>query len=140
MFDNFMEYLIAIIAILSIFAGPFIAIVVVLLKFNSSRNKERMAMISQGIIPQEATSKRSTPNRLRSLRTALGSIGAGIGVVIGIILNNYVLLELGRFEKLAVIIGTAFFFFGIGYVIYFIISKDKIKSEDSEEFEELEVE
>lgn len=134
MLEQFMDGLLPILTIISIFAVPPIAIAFVLLKFNASKRTERMALINQGIIPQDAERKR-TPNRLRTLRTALGAIGAGIGVVIGIILNNYAFTGLSDMEMFAVLLGSIFLFFGIGYVIYFIISKDRIDAEGLDDLE-----
>ena len=130
--ETFLESLIAIIAILSVLVVPVVAIVFVLLKFQASKSKERMAIINQGMIPQEANIKKSVPNRLRTLRTALGAIGIGVAVI-GIILNKYVLLELSTLENLAVLVACSSLFFGIGYITYYVISKDKIGTENEEE-------
>lgn len=139
MLESMEDILIPIVAILSAVVVPPLTIAFVLLKYFSGKNKERMAMIAQGIIPQEAErKKKGTPERLRTLRTALGAIGAGVGVVVGIILNNYVLVELDTLEKLAVVAGFASLFFGIGYTIYFIVSKDKIAKEAETDIDEVE--
>lgn len=132
MLENLIDSIIPVIAIISIFALPPIAIVVVLLKFNASKRAERMALIKQGIIPQEAENKR-TPNRLRTLRTALGAIGGGIGAIVGIILTKVAFSSDGLIIQSIVVAGSTLIIYGIAFVIYYLISKDKIEMENTEE-------
>ena len=125
-----MEEFIAIFAIFCLFGLPILAGIILIIRLTNSDKKERLEMIKRGMIPPEK--KEVQPSRLRTLRTGIGAIGIALGLIIGVILINYVFGNLEDLEMFVVIVGSTFLFFGIAYVIYYIISKDKIEKEDEE--------
>jgi len=64
---EFSETIVAVIAIICIFAVPFAAIAILGVKAMRNRNMERMGLINQGIIPPDKPASQRTPNRLVSL-------------------------------------------------------------------------
>ena len=117
-----MEELMGIIAIISIFALPMITAMVLIYKKLSSVHKERMGMIQQGIIPPNEPKRKSTPNRYRSLRNGIILIGLGIGFIVGILGTNY--LVIGEDNPFLFVIASTVLFLGIGYTVFFLITKD----------------
>ncbi len=109
------------IAIISIFALPMITAMVLIYKKLSSVHKERMELIKQGIIPPNEPKRKSTPNRYRSLRNGIILIGLGIGFIVGILGTNY--LVIGEDNPFLFVIASTVFFLGIGYTVFFIITK-----------------
>jgi hypothetical protein len=117
-----MEELMGIIAIISIFALPMITAMVLIYKKLSSVHKERMGMIQQGIIPPNEPKRKSTPNRYRSLRNGIILIGLGIGFIVGILGTNYLII--GEDNPFLFVIASTVLFLGIGYTVFFLITKD----------------
>ena len=135
-----MEELMGIIAIISIFALPVITAMVLIYKKLSSVHKERMGMIQQGIIPPNEPKRKSTPNRYRSLRNGIILIGLGIGFIVGILGTNYLII--GEDNPFLFVIASTVLFLGIGYTVFFLITKDsyngngdKVDSYLDEDFE-----
>jgi hypothetical protein len=135
-----MEELMGIIAIISIFALPMITAMVLIYKKLSSVHKERMGMIQQGIIPPNEPKRKSTPNRYRSLRNGIILIGLGIGFIVGILGTNYLII--GEDNPFLFVIASTVLFLGIGYTVFFLITKDsyngngdKVDSYLDEDFE-----
>ena len=135
-----MKELAGIIAIISIFALPMITAMVLILKKLSSVHKERMGMIQQGIIPPNEPKRKSTPNRYRSLRNGIILIGLGIGFIVGILGTNYLII--GEDNPFLFVIASTVLFLGIGYTVFFLITKDsyngngdKVDSYLDEDFE-----
>ena len=135
-----MEYLTGIFAIISIFALPMITAMVLIYKKLSSVHKERMGMIQQGIIPPNEPKRKSTPNRYRSLRNGIILIGLGIGFIVGILGTNYLII--GEDNPFLFVIASTVLFLGIGYTVFFLITKDsyngngdKVDSYLDEDFE-----
>lgn len=126
--EDLMGGLIPILGILCAVALPIVAVIIIFVQFFTTRRDERLAMIEKGIMPQEAKYEKKAPSRLRTLRTALSSMGAGVGLIIGIMVTT----ALDLTTQIVFITGTVLLGFGIGYVIYYIISKDKIEKEDEE--------
>ena len=117
-----MEYLTGIFAIISIFALPMITAMVLILKKLNSTHKERMGLIEQGIIPPNQTKRKSTPNRYRSLRNGVILIALGIGIIVGFLGTNYLII--GENNPDLFVIASIVLFLGIGYTVFFLITKN----------------
>ena len=113
---------IPIIAILSSVALPIVVAWILVLKKITSIHKERMGMIQQGIIPPNESKRKSTPNRYVTLRNGTLFIALGIGLVVGVLGNQ----QLGYGDIYAILFVTAstVFFIGIGYLVFFLITKN----------------
>ena len=117
------ESLVAIIAILSTIALPVIVAWILVFKKFDSTHKERMGLIQQGIIPPSESKRKRTPNRYISLRNGILFVALGIGLVVGILGTQ----ELGYADGFSLLFTSAItiFFVGIGYIIFFLITKRK---------------
>ena len=111
-----------VIAIISIFALPVITALVLIFKKLNSTHKERMSLIQQGIIPPNQTKRKSVPNRYRSLRNGIILIALGIGIIVGFIGTNY--LVIGEDNPFLFVIASTVFFLGIGYTVFFIVTRN----------------
>ena len=116
------EILAGIIAIISIFALPMITAMVLIFKKLNSTHKERMGLIQQGIIPPNQSKRKSTPNRYVSLRNGVILIALGIGLIVGFLGTNY--LVIGRDNPYLFVLASTVLFLGIGYITFFLITKD----------------
>jgi len=124
--DNF----IGLVAILSAVALPIVTGVVLGYQFIESRHRERVGLINQGIIPPETSKKKSDPNRMVSLRNGIVLVSLGIGVIVGILsIENLVLEDSVKFFVMA---SAILVFLGIGYLVYFFLSQ-KIEKKDIQE-------
>ena len=124
--DNF----IGLVAILSAVTLPIVAGLIVGYQFIASRHRERMGLINQGIIPPETSKKKSDPNRMVSLRNGIVLVSLGIGVIVGILsIENLVLEDSVKFFVMA---SAILVFLGIGYLVYFFLSQ-KIEKKDIQE-------
>ncbi len=117
-----MEDLIPIIAILSTIALPIATGLILGFKKLNSAHKERMGLIQQGIIPPNEPKRKSTPNRYRSLRNGIILIALGIGIIVGFLGTNY--LVIGEDNPFLFVIASTVFFLGIGYTVFFMITKN----------------
>ena len=117
-----MEDLEGVIAIISIFALPMITAMVLIFKRLSSTHKERMALIEQGIIPPNEPKRKSTPNRYRSLRNGIILIALGIGIIVGFLGTNY--LVIGEDNPFLFLAASIVLFLGIGFLIFFLITRN----------------
>ena len=117
-----MYELVPIIAIISTIALPIAVTFIVIARKISYDHKERMGMIQQGIIPPLQTKQKSTPDRYLSLRNGIIFIALGIGLTIGIL----GIQELGYSDGFAILFITAstVFFLGIGYLVFFLITRN----------------
>ncbi len=126
-----------IIAIISIYALPMITAMVLIFKKLNSTHKERMGLIQQGIIPPNQSKRKSTPNRYVSLRNGVILIALGIGLIVGFLGTNY--LVIGRDNPYLFVLASTVLFLGIGYTVFFMITRnakdDKDFNSDSD-FEE----
>jgi hypothetical protein len=101
-------------------------IAVVLLKHFETRHKERMAMIEKGVNP--ADFKSTTPfrlwqgNVLSNLKWGLLFVFAGIGLLVGLQLENYY-----RFDEGSVIFGSILITGGLALIIFYLIAAKKLK-------------
>ena len=125
-----MESLIAIIAVISIFALPVIAAVVLIFKKINSTHKERMGMIQQGIIPPNETKRQSIPNRYRSLLNGVILIALGIGFIVGFSGTNYLII--GEVNPDLFVVASVVLFLGIGYLVFFLITRNKKEYNNSD--------
>lgn len=120
--------IIPILAMILLFGVPGVAIIILIVRLTSSTNKERMEMIKRGMIPPEKVEH--TPSRLRTLRAGMGGIGGGIGAILGLFLLEYQFQGANELYQMMIILSSVFICFGISFVIYYVISKDKIDSEE----------
>ena len=117
-----METLVAVISIISIFALPIITALILIFKKISSTHKERMGLIEQGIIPPNQSKRKRTPNRYVSLRNGIVLIALGIGVIVGFLGTNYLII--GENNPFLFLVASVVLFLGIGYTVFFLITKD----------------
>lgn len=124
-----MDGVIDIIAILSIFVFPLIVVLLLLIKRIASTHKERMNLISQGVIPPtKKKNRKNNPNRIIALRNGIISVSISLGIIVGVITVENVTAEAENLFLL--IVASIAFFLEVGYIIYFIISnKINIKEE-----------
>jgi len=127
---EFSETIVAVIAIICVFAVPFAAVAILGVKAMNDRNKERMGLINQGIIPPENPKSQRTPNRLVSLRNGILLVALGIGLVVGFICAEY--LTIGQNNQFWIIASSIVLFLGIGFLIYYSISKGQIQDTNDE--------
>ncbi len=135
--EGLMDDLIPLVAIISIFALPIIAGIVLGLRAMKNRNDERMGLINQGIIPPNNSKKRSEPNKMDSLRNGIVLVSLGIGIVVGFLCSEY--LVIGQGNEFWITASSVVFFLGAGYLAYFFISEKyflKKQEEDEEEQEQ----
>lgn len=123
--EDFLEPLIPIIAILSTTALPIGLGMYMGLRSISSRHKERMEMIKQGIIPNET---KRTPNRYRSLRNGFLCMGIALGIIVGFIATYS--LQINDDKEMLVVGASILLFLGIAYTSFFVITKDKKEFDD----------
>lgn len=117
-----METLIAVIAVLSIFALPLITALVLIFKKVDTVHKERMGLIQQGIIPPKISKRKQNPNRYTSLRNGIILVAIGIGVSVGIIGTET--LVFAENEPFLFAIASTILFLGIGYLVFFMITRN----------------
>ncbi len=120
--EGVLALFIPIIAILSSVALPIVVAWILILKKINVTHKERMGLIQQGIIPPNEPKRKSTPNRYVTLRNGTIFIALGIGLIVGVLGTQ----ELGYGDVYAMLFVTAstVFFLGIGYLLFFLITKN----------------
>ena len=124
------DSLIGIVAVLSAVALPIATGLILGYQFIASRHRERMGLINQGIIPPETSKKKSDPNRMVSLRNGIVLVSLGIGIIVGILSIENLVLE--NSVKFFVMASAILVFLGIGYLVYFFLSQ-KIEKKDIQE-------
>jgi len=103
----------------------------VLLKHFDTRHKERMAMIDKGVNP--ADFKSTTPfrlwqgNVLSNLKWGLLFVFVGIGLLVGLQLENYY-----RFDEGSVIFGSILITGGLALIIFYFIATKILKKEQKD--------
>ena len=117
--EDVMGELIPIIAIICTIGLPIIAGWILGSQWIKSRHAERMGLINQGIIPPDSPRKKSDPNRLVSLRNGIVLIALGIGIMVGFLCSEY--LVIGQGNEFWVTGASVVFFLGVGYLVYFLI-------------------
>lgn len=127
--------LIPILAIICTIGLPIVAGMVLGLRWIKTRNEERMGLINQGIIPPDAPKRKATPNRFVALRNGILFVAIGIGIIVGFLCSEY--LVIGQGNEFWVTGASVVFFMGVGYLIYFLVSQ-KIPHTNQKEDLELE--
>lgn|SRR5690554_3495340 len=112
--------LIGLVAVICIFGLPMITGIVLGLKAMKTKNEERMALINQGIIPPDSPKRKATPNRLVALRNGILLIAIGIGIIVGFLCSEHLII--GQGNEFWIIGASIVFFMGIGYLVYFLVS------------------
>ena len=125
---GFMEGLVAVIAVISIFALPLITALVLIFKKINSTHKERLGLIEQGIIPPQISKRKRNPNRYIALRNGVVLVAIGIGITAGII--GIETLEIAVSNPFLFTSASTVFFLGIGYLVFFLITKNVDKYND----------
>jgi hypothetical protein len=106
-------------------------IAAVLWKYFEGRHRERMAMIEKGVNPAEF--KSASPFRLwqgsvlSNLKWGLLFIFVGIGLLVGLQLENYF-----RFDEGTVIFGCILITGGFALIIFYLIAAKKLKEKKEE--------
>ncbi|HBT84570.1 MAG: DUF6249 domain-containing protein [Fermentimonas sp.] len=129
-----MGELIGLVAVICIFGLPLIAGIVLGLRAMKNRNQERMGLINQGIIPPDTPKKKSDPNKMVSLRNGIVLISLGIGIIVGFLCSEY--LVIGQGNEFWVTGASVVFFLGVGYLIYFLVTQKMPLSKQKEELEQ----
>lgn len=128
-----MEDLIPIVAILCAVGLPIATGLVIGLNAIRNEHRERMGLIEQGIIPPNKTKQKSNPNRLVSLRNGIVLIALGIGIIVGFLCSEY--LVIGHGNEFWVTGASVVFFLGIGYLVYFLATRNMFFGPQQEENE-----
>lgn len=130
MWDDF----IPVIAIICTIGLPIVAGWVLGIQWIKSRNEERMALINQGIIPADSPKRRKAdPNRLVSLRNGIVLIALGIGIIVGFLCSEY--LVIGQNNSFWITGASVVFFLGLGYLAYFLVVQKMPRLQEREEME-----
>lgn len=116
-----MDDLTGLIAVICIFGLPIIAGIILGLKAMKNRNEERMGLINQGIIPPDTPKKKTDPNKMVSLRNGIVLISLSIGIIVGFLCSEY--LVIGQGNEFWVTGASVVFFLGVGYLVYFLITQ-----------------
>ncbi|SCD19003.1 Hypothetical protein PSM36_0167 [Proteiniphilum saccharofermentans] len=126
---------IGLIAVISSVALPIIGGIVLGLKWMGNRHAERIGLINQGIIPPDSPQKKSDPNRLVSLRNGIVLIALGIGIIVGFLCSEYLII--GRGNEFWMTGASVVFFLGVGYLVYFLVVQrmpvNRLKEEAEQE-------
>jgi len=108
-------------------------VAVVFLKHFETRHKERMAMIEKGVTPAEF--KSAAPHLrlwqgsvLSNLKWGLLFVFAGIGLLVGLQLENYF-----RFEEGTVIFGCILVTGGLALITFYLIAAKKLKEKKEDD-------
>lgn len=112
---------------------PLIVGLVLGLQWIKSRHAERIGLINQGIIPPDSPKKKTdpNPNQLVSLRNGIVLIALGIGIIVGFLCSEYLIIGQGNWFWMTG--ASVVFFLGVGYLVYFLVVQkmpaDRIKEE-----------
>lgn len=123
------DTLVPIVAIVSVFGFP-VALLWVILEIRkiNLRNRERMSLISQGIIPEEEIKQKRSPNRFVSLRNGIVLIGIAVGILVGFSITEG--MSLTEEKAFWIYSSSILLFLGIGYLVYFFTTRNmKIEPE-----------
>jgi hypothetical protein len=116
------ELWIPVLAIICTIGLPIATGLVLGLRWMNARHNERMGLINQGIIPPDSPKKKSNPNRFVSLRNGIILVCLGIGIIVGFLLSN--LSDEFRISSFFSLSASIVFFLGIGYLIYFFVTRN----------------
>ncbi|MEA4918899.1 DUF6249 domain-containing protein [Proteiniphilum sp.] len=117
------DILVPIVAIVSAFGFPVVLLWVILeIRKINLRNRERMSLISQGIIPEEEIRQKRNPNRFVSLRNGIVLIGIAIGILVGFAVTEG--MSLTDEKAFWIYSASILLFLGIGYLVYFFTTRN----------------
>lgn len=119
--ENILEALVPILGVICAVGLPIAVSAYIILILIRSRAKERMELIKQGIVPQ--SQPKPIPNKYISLRNGFLCIGIALGLIVGIIVEEILLLEAPL--NILVVLSAVLLFLGIAYVLFYLITKDK---------------
>lgn len=95
------------------------------------RHEERMGMIEKGIILEEPEKK---ANRFPALRNGIFMIALALGILIGMFIMPHVDIDT---DWVYLLVPTlAVLFGGVGFIIYFFLSRKIQKKEEAEDKKE----
>ncbi len=138
-----MDGLVEVLGVIFAVGLPIVAGMVLGIQWIKARNRERMGLINQGIIPPDSPRRRRyrSPNRLVSLRNGIVLIALGIGIIVGFLCSEH--LAIGQGNKFWVTGASVVFFLGVGYLTYFLVVQKQMPvlgQRAEEEIEEAEQE
>ncbi|WP_107038169.1 DUF6249 domain-containing protein [Brumimicrobium mesophilum] len=119
--EDFLKALVPIIAILSTIALPIVLGVIYALKTEKQKHIERMELIKQGLMPP--VEDKETPNRFKSLKNAVVLIGIGLGLIVGLVIANY--LNLNEERTFWVVGPSITLFLGAAFLTYYLVTKNQ---------------
>ena len=126
---------IPIVAIICTIGLPIVTGLVLGLRWMQTRNEERMGLINQGIIPPDTPRRKSDPNKMVSLSNGIVLIALGIGIIVGFLCSEYMVIGMGN--EFWVTGASVVFFLGIGYLAYFMVTqKMSVKNQREEQEQE----
>ena len=128
-----MEDLIPLFAIICTIGLPLIVGLLLGLRWMNNRNQERMGLINQGIIPPDTPRSKTKPNKLVALRNGILFISIGIGVIVGFLCSEYLVIGIGN--KFWITGSSVVFFMGVGYLVYFLVSQKMSQSIQREDID-----
>ncbi|MEA5129409.1 DUF6249 domain-containing protein [Proteiniphilum sp.] len=117
------DILVPIVAIVGVFGFPVALLWVIMeLRKVNLRNRERMSLISQGIIPEEEIKQKTNPNRFVSLRNGIVLIGIAVGILVGFSITEG--MSLSDEKAFWIYTSSILLFLGIGYLVYFFTTRN----------------
>lgn len=122
------EFFIALVSILVVIGMPVVLGFILVNQYFKGRNAERLALISQGIVPESIERPEKKANRYPALRNGLFMIGISLGIVVGVILGP--IMVVNHWMDLT-IFTMAILFGGISFVIYFFLSR-KLETQEKQ--------
>ena len=125
--------LIPVLAIICTIGLPIIVGLLLGLRWMNNRNQERMGLINQGIIPPDTPRSKTKPNKLVALRNGILFISIGIGVIVGFLCSEYLVIGIGN--KFWITGSSVVFFMGVGYLVYFLVSQKMSQSIQREDID-----
>ena len=99
-----------------------------------TEHKERMDLIRQGIIPPEKIKKKANPNRFVSLRNGIVLLSLGIGIIVGFLCSENLVVAQGN--EFWFIGASVVFFLGLGYLVYFLVTQKMPIAQQKEDSEQ----
>jgi len=86
------------------------------------RHKEKMAFIEKGLDPKQFVNTQFLP---QTLRVGMLLVGIGVGFLVALILDEYVLVTV---DNPAIYGGSILLFGGLGLLLFYIIHQKKYKN------------
>lgn len=115
------ETITALVAIIGIFILPVVTVGYIVYYLLKTRNSQRMELLKQGIMP--SSQMKAAPNKLTALRNGCIFIGLAAGIIAGLIVDYQIdYSDMGSF---LIMIASSILFIGIGYIVYYLIVKNK---------------